>query len=442
MKHFAKNSVQTVQERTVIDGVNPALSVNVMGVMKFLARSLVKWVVTPAGGAILAFVIGARVTSFFAGPDYYKVYVVGKLGSDDELEKLFKAIPEGPVPNLTIDTKPVMIEKRDDKGDAHQAEQIAQEIAGKKDTLMIVGHALSTQTKVALPYYLGGAPKGAEPPIPVILTTETNPELLPSQVPDGSCPPALRLSPTDNMQAAKAASFVVSSRANNFWVVADTNNSIYSQYLTRQFISQLNGPNKRVVLSSTNQAMPSFDVLKALKIDGVFFAGGWADALILIRQVRALTAAGAFPSATGGPMVLLSDGAVDQALLQQGEKDVNDVFLTHPMTAKEYTDGGYTQYGGDAYNLVRLWIKEADKEFIERRRQQSWFLYWVKLALKMHRVTDARAVLDEVVQEYVTDPNGPNSQTDCKYQRKANGKESTSGFHVWRIQDSKFADVE
>src|SRR5262245_12589227 len=128
---LAKNSVHTVKERTISDGV----SVNVTAVEKFLAHFLVKWVVTPAVGAILAFVIGARVTSFFAGPNDYKVYVIGKLDREDELKKLFDAIPEGPVSNLTIDTKPVKIEKRDDKGDSHYAEQIAQEIAGKKDTL-------------------------------------------------------------------------------------------------------------------------------------------------------------------------------------------------------------------------------------------------------------------------------------------------------------------
>jgi branched-chain amino acid transport system substrate-binding protein len=413
-----------------------------MAMVKVLGRSLVKWVITPAIGSVVALVIGARVTSFFVGPENYKVYVIGKLGDEDELKTLFDAIPDGLVANLTIDKKPLKIEKRDDKGDPHYAEQVAQEISRRGDTLLVIGHTLSTQTKTALPYYLGEARQSAKPPIPVILTTETNPDLLPRQVSEGSCPTAMRLSPTDEMQAEKAAKFAV-SRATNFWVVNDTDNSVYSSYLAREFTSQVNRLNKRVILPSTNQSVPSIDALKALKIDGVFFAGEWADALILIRQVRALAAAGAFPSAHG-PMVMLSDGSVDKALLQKGGKEVNNIFLTHPLKASEYNDKNkaYAQYGKSAYTLVQKLIEQANNKFGDIRRNQAWLTYWVRQVLNMHRVSDARAVLDEVIQKLVTQENGLNSLTDCKYHRNEAGVESTSGFNVWQIVAGKFTDVE
>ena len=53
--------------------------------LRFLGRSVSTWVLGPAVGAVLALVIGARATNFFGGPDTYKIYVVGKLGSEDEL---------------------------------------------------------------------------------------------------------------------------------------------------------------------------------------------------------------------------------------------------------------------------------------------------------------------------------------------------------------------
>ena len=105
--------------------------------LRFLMRSFTTWVVGPAVGAILALVIGARVTNFFGGPDTYKIYVVGKLGSEDELKKLFDAIPDAPRENLTIDTKPIKIEKQDDKGDPHYAEQIAADISRSTPHLFI-----------------------------------------------------------------------------------------------------------------------------------------------------------------------------------------------------------------------------------------------------------------------------------------------------------------
>lgn len=415
----------------------------IIAVVRFLGRTLVKWVISPTVGVVVSLAFVGRVTNFFVGPESYKVYVVGKLDSKDELKTLFDAIPDGLVPNLTIDTKPVKIEKRDDKGDPYYAEKIAQEISRSRDALLVVGHALSTQTKTALRYYWGEAPRSAKPLIPVILTTETNPDLLPSQVSRGSCPPAMRLSPTDEKQAEKAASFAV-SRASNFWVVADTENSVYSLYLAREFTSQVNRLNKRVILLSTNHTIPSIDALKALKIDGVFFAGGWADALMLTRQVKALAAGGAFPSATQGPLVILGDGAVDKALLQQGGNDVNGTFLTHPLRANEYSDitKGYAQYGKNSYTLLKKLIQEAEQNFSDNRRNEAWFSYWAKRVLKMHRVSDARAVLNDVIQEAVTQANGLNSLKNCSYHRNEVGDESASGFNVWRISNGKFTDVE
>src|SRR5215469_894252 len=137
MKQFAKK-VQTVRQLKVVGGVKPTRSIDVMVIVKSLSRFLFKWVITTVLGVTATVVIGARVTRVFAGPDSYKVYFVGKLGAkENELKKLFEVVQDGPFRNLTMDTKPIKIEKLDDKGDPHYAGQIARQIAGRDDTLLV-----------------------------------------------------------------------------------------------------------------------------------------------------------------------------------------------------------------------------------------------------------------------------------------------------------------
>ncbi len=62
-----------------------------------------------------------------------------------------------------------------------------------------VGHVLSSTTKAALPIYMK-----TDPQIPVILTTETNPQILPARDDPDQEFPVFRLSPTDDDQALRA----------------------------------------------------------------------------------------------------------------------------------------------------------------------------------------------------------------------------------------------
>lgn len=396
------------------------------------ASRLLKWVAGAAIGTILTIVVGARVTEVWAGPEYYKVYVIGMLHGGDEGQELFESIHEGVVPNLTIDGKPIKIEKRDDQGDPQVAARIARDIAAREDTLLVIGHAWSTQTKAALPHYLG-----APTPVPIILPTETNPDLLPANVVEGSCPPAMRLSPTDDRQAETAAAFAI-SRASNFWVVSDTDNRVYAEYLAERFIANVNdwnrkGRNKKVVLRSTTDTLPPLDSIRALNVDGVYFAGGWSNALVLIRQIEAFFANG--PK----PIVILSDGTADNALLKTGRTEVEGVFLTHPLKATDHKSGGYALYGKDAFRLLTRVITRANRHFDDVRRAQSPFSYWTKWALNMHHVTDARAVLGDDIRKAVTVPRSLN-MADCVYLRKTDGSENNAAFHVWQIQDGEFKD--
>lgn len=135
-----------------------------------LWRIVGKPIVATSVGVVLTLVFDVRVSKFWAGPEYYKIYVVGPVGNEGEIKHVFAPSTSEPTLNRRIDGKFVKIETPDDKAGPDTAAQIAKELVAKEDTLMVIGHVFSTQTKAGLPHYLA-----AKPRIPVILMTETNP---------------------------------------------------------------------------------------------------------------------------------------------------------------------------------------------------------------------------------------------------------------------------
>ena len=108
----------------------------------------------------------------------------------------------------TLNGVPVKFEEIDDAGDPALARTIANSLASKPETLMVVGHVSSSNHEEALPVYMN-----AEPQIPVILTTETNPHILPASADPDEEFPVFRLSPTDDDQAKSAYQFARIGRA-------------------------------------------------------------------------------------------------------------------------------------------------------------------------------------------------------------------------------------
>jgi hypothetical protein len=80
----------------MLDGAN--LIERVRASLRSLGRSILNLVIGGAVAAVVTLVIGARVSNFFSGPDAYKIYVAGKLGTGDELKELFDAIPDARFP--------------------------------------------------------------------------------------------------------------------------------------------------------------------------------------------------------------------------------------------------------------------------------------------------------------------------------------------------------
>jgi branched-chain amino acid transport system substrate-binding protein len=356
-------------------------------------RFVSKWFVLPLLGALLGAMLIGRIIDWIIGPKAYKVYVVGNFQDSRAANAIWEAILKGGTLGK-IDGIPVELEKANDGGDPLSAQRISADLAGRNDSLLVIGHFASTQTKAALPAYL----RTANPPIPVILTTETNPNLSPPKPHEDTYDPMFRLSPTDDEQAKKAADFAIGKKAHGFWVVEDLSNPVYSDFLARKFSEHVLEHGSQVLLWTNNLSFPPVQTIKTLNVDWVFFAGSWQDALILLRQLRAMP---------GGEQVnvVLSDASVDQRLIDQGGLAIKDVFLTHPMLAEDYNGpSGFGAYGSSASQIVRQLLDGANDQFGQVASANGGFGYWYRHLLGLRRATDARIVIaalmkDAVIQE-------------------------------------------
>lgn len=401
------------------------------------ARFFVKAVISPLIGAIILTIVVSNVADLWRGPDYYHIYVVGDSAETfvkDIRDKLKESIKGK---DLRIDGVKADIKYLDDQGKPDRAQEISSELAKAKDTLMVVGHFLSTQTKEALPNYLE-----ADPPIPVILTTETNPNVFQDEtmtnVEEGRYP-VYRLSPTDDEQAISAAEYAISKGATVFWVVEDISNRDYTHYLAAKFIERVQEKGEAVVLWSTILNIPFEEIYEELNINCVFFAGKWSNALILIRQIKALS------SGKKMPIIILSDWAAEQNLIKQGKDDVEKVYLTHPLGAGQ----GYALYGEYAFKIIKILIDEANNKFKEKMREKGRVSYWLKRLLDMHRVKDTRYVLNSTMKKfkgdeypYCYEPYEFKINDKEYYVFQKDGTRENAKFHVWQIKNGQFTEAE
>lgn len=304
-----------------------------------------------------------------------------------------------------------------------------------------MGHLSSTQTKIAMPHYL----RSASPPVPMLLSAETNPELFQpgrTEAGEGGADndlPVFRFMPTDERQASDAAAFAISGGANNFWVVEDSTNPVYSKYLVIEFVRSVQQQKKSVLLSTNNTTIPSVDSIKAFKPDCVFFAGSPTNALILIRQVRALSKSAGVPA----PTIILSDSAVDKTLVDQGGADVEGVYAVYPMSADEYNDPNteFKALGRDARAVLDVLLEETSRRFIQLNRQHSGLGYWAKWVLRIHRVSDARWALGQVMIRSMRERT-PFQLTGGRRAVFAEGfRNETARFRIWRVQNRRFDNV-
>ena len=392
------------------------------------ARVIKNFVVLPLIGTLISGMVIGRIVDTFIGSKEYFVYVVGDDSDASTSELMKEAAAKGDFKskrnNITIKT-----DRRNELGDPEKAQSIAKELVRRPDVLMVVGHGSSSSSQKALPIYLQ-----ADPPIPVILTTETNPNL--SAQNDDRVPPVFRLFPTDDNQAKVAACFIAKQNPKSVWIVEDASNPTYSRYLAKKFLEDVydKKPSLKVVLWSNNLNLPPYAVDK-LGIDWVFFAGDWRNALVLIRQLQAM-------QGTKKAKVLLSDASADKLLLRYGEMDVQGVYLLHPLSADAFNKTAYKVVGAEAYELADALIAGAHQDFEQLATDAAPIGYRLRRWLGLRRVSDERRALAGFMEKSVrkqtlfslTESQIRMFEEDRLVIRK------NASFHVWRIDNNSFIE--
>jgi ABC-type branched-subunit amino acid transport system substrate-binding protein len=416
-------------------------------IFRQLSSIFLAWILLPFIGALIGAMIISRIVNQVLAPNSYKVYVVGNMGKSTAAQTIAQALAGCDLKEFR--GVPLDVVKRDDEGEPSQARRLAQDITGQPDTLLVIGHIGSGQTKEALPIYLA-----ARPPIPVILATETTPNLVPVAVTPGTYMPVLRLWPTDREQARVAAHFIAKrvtdenapSKQNAIWVVQDVSgDTVYSEFLANEFIREVQRRRAKVVLWTTNLSVPTAHALRALDIGWVFFAGNWPAALVLIRELRSVYASS---SGQGMPSIVLSDACMDQQLIDEGGQDVQGVYLSFPMRVSK---GGkeYSQQAENVCNIVRTLLEDEDytADVYRLAQKNGGFLYELRSILGVKRVKDARRLLSSRIQsaedqaEAFTLANGSKIRFARKDQDAEVGAriDADATFYIWQVR--KGADL-
>ncbi len=336
---------------------------------------------------ILAFITILAIQTGFdqlSGPERYRIVVAGESGGAPTLRATLMNecganSVEGESPEWQLDGRPVEFD--DQHHIASDARLTAEAVAARDDTLMVIGHFNSTASSQTLPVYLAQSP-----PVPVMLTVETNPKL--TEFGEAENPPVVRMWPNDEDQAAEAVRLAL-QQGNNFWVVRDTSaNPVYSNYLADEFTKRVLREGKRVTLRSDIRDLPSPQTLREYDIDVVFFPGGWEDALMLVHTVDDTW--GMDPH-LATPKVLLTDAAADEEhrLGVVGGREVAGIFITHPASAKTYMSKQVqVELARDACKRVGQLLRLTEKRIHQQKPR-------LLLVLNHHSLRYARKALGE-----------------------------------------------
>jgi hypothetical protein len=313
------------------------------------------------------------------GPSAYTIWLLGKEPALQKLQQAFDHANLRRFGGVDLDVKSLEI----DSDDQASSVLVARKLSNATDTLLVVCDLGSTATKSAVPTYLD-----ADPPVPLILTAQSNPDLIPNKQ-YNEPPPVFRLSPTDTLQAKIAANFMVNDHDKSIWLVEDRDNPVYSHYLATEFIENIG--NRSKVLLWTNSGGYSVDTLKALGIDSVFYAGGWQRALVLLRELRAIFG-------QHMPKVVLSDASLDTHLLNDGKDDIEGTYFTFQMTAEQYYKNNNENHYGVSASVIAEMLMHLDEDKFDTIARTTGWTYWFRSHLGMHRVEDARRVLASLIR--------------------------------------------
>lgn len=429
---------------TVVWGVTVAEPDNRRLIWKLVEKSLAPFLLVILGAVALD-----PLKDLWTGPKTYKIYLVGK-HSSTETQRIFRGFrAENKISGLTIDDVPVEIEDRDDStADAADAARL---VASRDDALMVVGHVYSQRTISALPVYMG-----ADPPIPLIGTKETNPDLLGTKAAAicseaGRDCPIVQMSPSDDIQARDQVKFAETElrRRNATKVLVflilqqvNTDNSAYSDYLTSRIEANLKNiqkiPDSEVLppagitadLASYIQAV---NTINAKKPDCVFLATNPDMTRDFLNYAQKEIAT--------EPMIMISDGSIQPDIISEGLGSYHDLYGTYQISSSQYRQEE-SIIGRDAFAIVEKLVWEAGQHRPMNGLRSTG--YWWRRLLSMHRVGDARRAIASVMEDDVKHSAKFSGRSDVTYQFETpyKRKDYTAAFHVWHISHTTICDVD
>lgn len=384
-----------------------------------------------------------------SGPDEYLLYVVGGkadvYGEKDFAYHMWRGIKDE-WNNVTVGNKTVNVKYLQDMWEPERAFEISQRLARRKDVLMVIGHFASSTSREALKNYLV-----AEPPIPIILTTETTPYLIPESLVERSSDlPLFRLWPTDKEQAESVADFATATGDEVFWVVEDRwKNTVYSHYLADEIVTQLQEKKgNNVILWSHNESIPSTKTLRDLGIQSVIFTGVASNALIFVNQVRKIWSEGSCQEPEcEKPNIFLVDASIDVEILKNHIDEMEGVYVTHPglvpckKIANTVAPENLMQTGNlarDAAEIAKKLINDAKDDI-----QPPLF----RSILGIQSVKDVRRAIAGVMKKSKNNNKiyvGVNEEhgKSISYVFDKDGKNKKAEFRLWKIQGGQFRELE
>jgi len=409
----------------------------------------------------------ASAASWFIGPSSYKVYFVG----DFNLQ--FVRASWNAIQSVFVDQRIDNISVELVKVDAGLPESaaVSRMIASQDDTIFVVGHFSSTASSHALYNYML-----ADPPIPVILPVESNPEL---GIRDSSraYAPVFRLVPTDKIQAESAADFAEEAGAKRIWVIEDTrSNPLYTGYVSSQFIRLIQDKygekdylvscerNKdsrsgcatteertsgsfhaRVVLRTDVLSPPSLDIIKVLDVDFVFFVGHEENCILVADTVHDIF------TKLNRHMSFLAARGCELYLTKKSNVITAEAYMTHHVSSSFFFSPDYSGRPGKEAGLILKQIFAG-----VRQSRMSWnsiyemgLLKAARLLLNWHRASDVRLALASEMEKSVERTafaieGVPGERYELTFRK--NGDVIGKNLYVWRLrkpgEDARQADLQ
>ncbi len=411
--------------------------------------------IIPVGQSLLTNAVAIWV-EYQAKKYPYKIYIIGDESSEsfEFVKKLHEEIlSKIKSRNSEYITKlnGVKIEfiTKNDAGTDSLAIAGANEIANDPRTLMVIGHFYSTTTKAALPYYLE-----SDPPIPVILITESSPQLMPPNVVPKDQISVIRLVATDKSQAAIAArkckdNIIHSDNTGkvNAWVIQGDFNPVYSKYLTTLFIREIqnikNGRG-RVLLKTDidNPPSPNLELSELEKINCIFFAGDLHESLLTIYMIKNFYTSLLIDK----PFLIVSDASATSKLIERGKGFVQDAYVISHLPADTISDENktYNYYAERVLGTIDQILREVEEEInpnpflktIRTKAVRNKFLEVINKNIEDGiRLPFSDRIGEEEVEYFLKDTETGIAEL---YQKT---KKIPAPLHIVKVQDSKFIET-